>query len=907
MPSLAFQSPKAGFSDGVSPRASSSPKKRLSFGDATTSILSPLVTSFTTAIDAVVMETTQMTNQASRVPMSPVGVSICLTRLFFQQAFSSRGDIPIGKPCLLPELGALPRPKDTAIATDYPRLALRLLAPYVACSLPEDSIDVRLARRESLAECLLIESHSPALSKKKRKEMKQMACELLVPKSGNADDAVQRSMISTAIQLLGSLQMSPGQEQSSREMLHATLQCLVPTGTSIEIKRLCGMETVVRLFAPLVGVRMEGMDDVKRSSITRLAEALLHLSRVRHRLTILERHVNVRGRDEDSETPDAILGFISTAISEMSQSFTDEVCRTMPEYSKLWDRLFDHAVLIGQWRTAYSACVRNPQSDLRLESFRRMVRSMVDQGALHELLSLCTELGIRVAEASSLSSQEASETVDLYEVASEILADAVPSDPYSVRAASMEPAGLSDYQGALYALHASQKHWRRAAQSMDYRYITAQKALKNRSRMYPLNPQSAELRDGLIIEDLVLSSIASLNAIELVRDKAHKFIVSGEFGPYNKIAIEEEEEEVVKLDAARNKRSMGSIQVESQPDKIQESDRLSNFMTTVELGTRAIRSMGLRSLYFDRSTDPSAVKSAFLRNIGAAGLDIDALFESGYYHEGLLLVESWAEKRQEETGSKKPEGIDLFYDYVSYLVDSRLVPIAIGDIAIGQRPSENQVRAALADFHGEEASPYIIAPRAGSLPERKVAVMENTSTVLLRKLIARYSSAEKPLAVDAASSFLDRGSTVPKWLSIVILGASQNSTTGLFAPRQTPGGKNYLGDPSALLSLYIKRGMLAEACNTVSQVLSVRQGGGQVQYDKAASRLPEKGDIDFVPYDSIDFLWNLIEIALSKHVLAPAEIKQLMEARSRMEKSIEKHFALMQISEMGMRSARALR
>jgi hypothetical protein len=57
----------------------------------------------------------------------------------------------MGKPSLLPELGSLPQPGDGSIATDYPRLAPRLLSHYVACSsLPEDSSDVVVARKVPL-------------------------------------------------------------------------------------------------------------------------------------------------------------------------------------------------------------------------------------------------------------------------------------------------------------------------------------------------------------------------------------------------------------------------------------------------------------------------------------------------------------------------------------------------------------------------------------------------------------------------------------------------------------------------------------------------------------------------------------------------------------------------------------
>ena len=84
------------------------------------------------------------------------------------------------------------------------------------------------------------------------------------------------------------------------------------------------------------------------------------------------------------------------------------------------------------------------------------------------------------------------------------------------------------------------------------------------------------------------------------------------------------------------------------------------------------------------------------------------------------------------------------------------------------------------------------------------------------------------------------------------------------------------------------------------------KGGGPSRETRAPSRLPEKGDIDFVPYAKIDVLWNLIDKALSDPTVSAREKGKLKESRKTMETSLEKHFELMKISEAGMRSARAL-
>jgi hypothetical protein len=636
---------------------------------------------------------------------------------------------------------------------------------------------------------------------------------------------------------------------------------------------------------------------------------MLHLSRVMYRLTILERHMNVRGNNEEDENPDVILGFISSAINDMGKTFPDEVCQVMPENGKMWERLFHHSVLAGQWKTAYSACVRNPKSEHRESNFRRLVRAMVDQGALSELLVLCTELGQRISSSSTLSPTEARETVDLYEIASEILAGAVSRDMYSVRASSPEPTSLSDYQGSLYALHASQKHWRRAAQSMDLRFVNARNALDTRGQGLDFrNLQSVELRDGLIVEDLVLASVGSLNAIELVKDDAHKFLVSGEYGPYNRIPVGDLDGELSTA-VATSKRTRGPPGLAGEEKSTDEEDRLSNFMTIVELGGRAIRSIALRALFFDRSTDPTFAKSAFLRHVDSSKLDIDSLFQNGYVQYGLLVAKAWAKNREAETGSSRPEGSDLFFDCLSHMLETYLIPNALDNSSESLRPTLDQLHFALDSVRSSgAAASYVVPPRNNRLADVQVAALKTAAASLIRKLTLAYTTAETPVALEVASLYLQSGSTVlPAWLEGFLMGTGAASSNGLFAPRPRPGPYSYLGDPSALLALYSKQGLLAEACTVVTSTLTGVDGEGKTREARVASRLPEKGDIDFLPYKSIDMLWNLVDILISKRVLGASEERRVRAARDLMEAALEKHFALAKISEAGMRSARTLR
>ena len=80
--------------------------------------------------------------------------------------------------------------------------------------------------------------------------------------------------------------------------------------------------------------------------------------------------------------------------------------------------------------------------------------------------------------------------------------------------------------------------------------------------------------------------------------------------------------------------------------------------------------------------------------------------------------------------------------------------------------------------------------------------------------------------------------------------------------------------------------------------------------ERAVKKLPETGDIDHVPYQKIDMLWNLIDHATTSN-LVPTYIdaeqqEEMLAARKNMEAAMETHLALASISEMGLKSARAL-
>jgi len=248
-------------------------------------------------------------------------------------------------------------------------------------------------------------------------------------------------------------------------------------------------------------------------------------------------------------------------------------------------------------------------------------------------------------------------------------------------------------------------------------------------------------------------------------------------------------------------------------------------------------------------------------------------------------------------------GKDLFGSCLSLLVGDYLVPLVSSDDG-KQRPTLQQLQSSIdAASSSQSAASYIVTERSVNLACLEKAALRAATFTLLKKLTLIHSTAATPLALDVAVSFLDYDSNtnLPVWLERLLSGVESNASGGAFAPRSNADSKKYLGNPSALLKLYTHRGMFAESCNVVTTIL-----GDDDRAAKAASRLPEKGNVDCVPYDSIDLLWNLIEIAFTKGIYDDDEYYRVLTARENMKRALEKHYECLQVSEMGMRSARML-
>jgi len=887
--------------DDDGPRHSSPPTKRSSFGDNTTSILMPSNSSMSTTLDVVMIKISQDVAGSFNAGSSPFSAITMLSGSFVDLIFAYKGKTIVGARRFMPELSVLPVSQDRERPTDHPDLALRLLAPFVAFQIPDDLPESVAARKEELSSCLLHAALSTSFSANQKSVMRKMACDLLVPKNQDHSNPVQKDYTKEGLMTLKSVKANriSGSVDDLRRLMHT----MIPNVTSADIMRLCELATAKALFCSYASVPDAILDDMTRSHSVQIAKLMLRLSQILHRLSILERYVT---RSEGTGYGDdynsiSLLKIISDAIDDMEATFPEDFLKKMPEYISIWTRKFNHAVRSGRWIEAYDACVKNPLEVHRENNFNRLVRAMVDSGALHELLDMCTQLGMESSTSFADMDDESkeSESIDLYDIASSVLLTYADCDVYDSRATSSYNTKVSDYQGALYALHASQEQWRRAAQSLDLRYVNAEKALRRFTGKSGINVQTSELRDGLIVQDLVLSACGSANAIQLVKDPDYRFLVSGEYGKFS--VIQSGNDTIIetpnKLKRGRSKDA--DSMTKENGDTV---DRLSKFMVDLHLDGRAIRSLALRTLFFDRSTSYAFAKYAFRRGIDTSQIDVDELFKNGYYQFGLLLAK--AQNKVYRNGKAKPGGNDIFGNYLSRLMGEYLVPLASSDDDTS-RPTLQQLQLAIDTASPTESTAsYIVTERSVNLARLEKSALKAATFVLLKELTTTHSTAETPFALDVAFSFLDRNSNkqLPVWLERLLLGVDLDTVGGgAFSPRFKVGCEVYLGNPSALLRLYTQRGMFFEACNVVTLILDNNSRAA-----KAASRLPEKGNIDCVPYHSIDVLWNLIEIASSKGAYDYDEKRRILKARKGMEEALKTHFEFIQVGEMGLRSARIL-
>jgi len=666
-----------------------------------------------------------------------------------------------------------------------------------------------------------------------------------------------------------------------------------------------------------------------------LTHVLLKMSDLMHRVSVVERHTAAAaiGTNRSSKTSSIlgcklILSCVQDVIATVTRDLPSSMYLAMPEYATLWSAEFRHALNGKEWDSAHRACFKNPIKERKMNNYRRLVLGMVDAGALGDLLRLCLTI---VEGGSTDTDGDTGNNIDLYEFAAETLAgvayeQALGDGRYEEGAPdSSSVAKPTNYAGCLYALHASRGDWRRASQAMDAYGLTSHAAWKASSQATSSDSDvlSSSMGGNRFMDDLSLSALGSDHAIHLV-DKAHQFIVSGELAPHPFPALTDGGQSLPQqigkkttkrgregaiLSSTTGLESSGESGTANDEDQKSEMrSRVDRLLTAPALTRRASRNLVLRTLQMDglSSNSINTILHASDRDI------IDSLARLGYYAQAISVAKVMQAKR----GDGNPNGLDLLFDSVRYILCKHVAPSAVRclrptpcNLSEEDRSTIDSSRPNILQLH------YATVKNLSHVPAMAIGEHWRSSVVtkdlmcgklsmeLLRQYTVAYSSCLNTLALDVAAALLDLDCSrakLPIWLTEILMGQNRPDNHGLFGNRSS--GKDIdsstVADPAGLARVYIKRGLYVEACDVMSFTLS-RQGLNAV-----SSRLPEKGNIDYVPYQTIDMIWNIIDAAASR--MKPEDRKCALDARTRMENALNRHFESTRISEEGLQSARAL-
>jgi hypothetical protein len=736
--------------------------------------------------------------------------------------------------------------------------------------------------------------------------------------------------------LLETLRVGPSEQGSFgtiddallTEQLKTIMAPFVDEKMQTDIGILCKMHCVRSLFQPWIKISIEKQTrpidlilhslnhcvSDANSSLRSFFVNMLSVSCLLHRVEILERHSLVEHLHKVSDISDKYTKTILSAIYDSIDAIERSLPRSyykkyMVEYSSLWSKVFHHATVGKLWECSFKAVMNHPSQETKQEEFRKLVLAMADNGELNHLLEL---IPFTVVNASVTSDGDKSteigeaNAIDLYELASDALAAAAYQASYHFMDTTQSVLVQTNYSGCLYAIHASQENWRRCAQSMDYGGLIIMNALFERTNIdEPLERTviQTNFHDKAIVENLTLSAVASSQLIQLTPSPSERFIVRGEIGPYPVPALLRHiysSFSSINTSTELNSYEEGNIPPMALLMKADLSSkcsiRSSLLQTDTSLRMQASKMIAIRRIFMDSLSKFTAADVIFMPPIHI----MLYLAQFGYHADYV----SMAVTREKMNIGSRPRGRELLADAVTYIIHDHLAPIAVRSSCISSNDdTKNEDTTSLIP---SRPSIYQLLQCSGghvtisdgwrSYKQSVDLIRADSAMELIRTYTERYSSADNSLAIEVAQTLLELENgqaALPSWLITLILGPAKDR--GLFAST---------GNPSALILAYIRWDMLVEAAVVVSTVLS---GNGFDRKRTATSRLPEKGNIDYVPYKVIDLLWDLLGQEIADPSMDENSKDRLLHARVCIESALTNHFHLMKISEAGIHSARVLK
>ncbi|KAL7513143.1 hypothetical protein ACHAXN_011101 [Cyclotella atomus] len=664
------------------------------------------------------------------------------------------------------------------------------------------------------------------------------------------------------LRLVAPLVEYPIQTSATSSITLAAAKCLLVESSFLcQSSSICP-ENLWELASELLS-NIAPMDLIDESNMNDTFEALLA------RVSTLQDHLQLIEKDRAllSECCNVALSAIHDAISFIISHFNTS--NEVPELANLWSLAFETSMKGNLWDQALRSCVSSPLRNNRDGNFKRLVLDMVDSNAIGKLVDMSmTVVRPQVESEDVMADTQVDICFDIFDAATKIIEEAACEEcDFSHSTADDVGAtvnGMSNYWGVLYTLHASRGNWKRAAQAMDM----CGKAAASFATTVPSIDKATSKQ---IMESASLSASACYHTISLIEKVADRYLIPKEGN---------------------------------------------GVLTKEDIESRAIRAMALRAFSMDEFAPDSV--STILK---ATSRDtIDLLARLGYYDHAISVAKGFADKR-----GCCPRGINLFDDSVRHILTTYLVPAAtrMAHRVVAGADEDIQSRSKVAQIRLSSTACNVANPLSQSSVSASStnshcfrsnthcdqALRSDLAMNLLRQYTTVYSRSCNGLGLHVAGSILliSEGTyALPNWLKELCtfgVDSVEDKKCGLFA---SPKRNDQVADPAGLVRLYMEYHRYKEACDVVTSVLSRRNG----QLSSTSSRLPEKGSIDFLPYNLIDSLHavisNITGSVTSDDPAVQSKLVALRLAQSGMEKALIKHFELLKLSEEGLMSARAL-
>ncbi|KAL7435955.1 hypothetical protein ACHAXH_003008 [Discostella pseudostelligera] len=672
-----------------------------------------------------------------------------------------------------------------------------------------------------------------------------------------------------------------------------------PRLVSSEVKQK-RMEVVVDCLlaeAAIVGSENFGNQTTPFSLWQLASKILVEATSMTNRVEALERHLSILEPSHDATTVPNCCGVILEAVRDALGANESDA-----DVPALWEIAFQVAMRGKLWDKALHACISNPSAEQWQVNLKHLVLGMVDAGALGKLVDMSlpvvgqvvSPIFMQVDDQEIDNDESASGVVDLFKLASEFIEEAAVEQSSGRPWSSDGHEVMKDrpnYWSCLYALHASRGNWRQATHAMDMLGKATVHSLSP-AMSNPQKPQAlSKAASRKVMDDVCLSSQACAHAIKLVHNPSHRYLLTSNEG-------------------------------------ISSESRL---LTEEDMERRATRALALRTLSMDENS-PDSVGSML---VSSSRDTIDSLARFGYYDHAISVSLGVSSKR-----GGCPGGLDLFDEALNYILCTYLVPAAIATSNSAQLEDNNggleslQLRSKIAQIRASSSTCALQSSANTSIPQSHVtsfssncmswasnrenekALQSSMAMDLLQQYTIVHSKRCRGLGLNVARAILKEGngmSNLPAWLIELCtfgLPGDGNQEGGLFVRTAEKGSG--IADPAGLMRLLIQNHQYGEACDVASSILSKREKTSSCLRDTGAcSRLPEKGSIDYIPYDLIDMLWDMIESIITSHSPSfckdvRSQVQSLTKKRYCLEQSLETHFESLKLSEEGLVSARRL-